>query len=159
MSEWLLAVFFFALGGPLLSELEKKKSWIWCWVDFVNLDFVWVLCYCEAACDFNIHALGHVCVCVRVCAAPPTGCQVSGPWDSAAMDGLSELVQDLRLCSQGLNQLDRQALKQSWGDPRGLFLDRNSKCLLSSAVSAWRGGKMRRGCGVTAALHHWHLIF
>uniref|UniRef100_H3DIT7 Tonsoku-like protein n=1 Tax=Tetraodon nigroviridis TaxID=99883 RepID=H3DIT7_TETNG len=40
------------------------------------------------------------------------GCQVSGPWDAAALDGLSDLVQDLRLCSQALNKLDRQALKQ-----------------------------------------------
>uniref|UniRef100_UPI0037E8D1BE tonsoku-like protein n=1 Tax=Semicossyphus pulcher TaxID=241346 RepID=UPI0037E8D1BE len=67
------------------------------------------------------------------------GCQVSGPWDSAALDGLSELVQDLRLCSQGLNKLDRQALKQSWDNSRsrdGRFFDRNSKCLLSAAASS-----------------------
>ncbi|TMS21560.1 Tonsoku-like protein [Larimichthys crocea] len=62
------------------------------------------------------------------------GCQVSGPWDSACLDGLSELVQDLRLCSQGLNKLDRQALKQSWDSSRshGHFIDRKSKCLLSA---------------------------
>ncbi|KAM9341128.1 tonsoku-like protein [Symphorus nematophorus] len=66
------------------------------------------------------------------------GCQVSGPWDSAGLDGLSELVQDLRLCSQGLNKLDRQALKQSWdcSRSRGLFIDRNSKCLISAAASS-----------------------
>ncbi|XP_076605193.1 tonsoku-like protein [Chaetodon auriga] len=65
------------------------------------------------------------------------GCQVSGPWDSACLDGLSELVQDLRLCSQGLNKLDRQALKQSWDNSRshGHFIDRKSKCLLSAASS------------------------
>ncbi|XP_074547775.1 tonsoku-like protein [Halichoeres trimaculatus] len=38
------------------------------------------------------------------------GCQVFGPWDSEGLDGLSGLIQDLRLCSQGLNKLDRQAL-------------------------------------------------
>uniref|UniRef100_A0A3P9Q8L8 Tonsoku-like protein n=1 Tax=Poecilia reticulata TaxID=8081 RepID=A0A3P9Q8L8_POERE len=40
-------------------------------------------------------------------------CQVSGPWSSEELDGLSELVQDLRLCSQGLNKLDRDALRHS----------------------------------------------
>ncbi|XP_042244938.1 tonsoku-like protein [Thunnus maccoyii] len=66
------------------------------------------------------------------------GCQVSGPWDSAGLDGLSELVRDLRLCSQGLNKLDRQALKQSWDNSQshGRFLDRNAKCLLSAAASS-----------------------
>uniref|UniRef100_A0A8P4GG08 Tonsoku-like protein n=1 Tax=Dicentrarchus labrax TaxID=13489 RepID=A0A8P4GG08_DICLA len=70
------------------------------------------------------------------------GCEVSGPWDSAGLDGLSELVQDLRLCSQGLNKLDRQALKQSWDSnrSRGHFIDRDSKCLLSAAASS-RGRK------------------
>ncbi|XP_042356815.1 tonsoku-like protein [Plectropomus leopardus] len=64
------------------------------------------------------------------------GCAVSGPWDSADLDGLSELVKDLRLCSQGLNKLDRQALKQSWdaSRPHGHFIDRNSMCLLSAAA-------------------------
>ncbi|XP_070776908.1 tonsoku-like protein [Enoplosus armatus] len=65
------------------------------------------------------------------------GCQVSGPWDSAGLDGLSELVKDLRLCSQGLNKLDRQALEQSWDSrSRGLFIDRKGKCLLSAAASS-----------------------
>ncbi|XP_069008460.1 tonsoku-like protein isoform X1 [Embiotoca jacksoni] len=66
------------------------------------------------------------------------GCQVSGPWDSEGLNGLSELIQDLRLCSQGLNKLDRQALKQSWDKSRshGHFLDRNTKCLLSAAASS-----------------------
>ncbi|CAB1432486.1 unnamed protein product [Pleuronectes platessa] len=66
------------------------------------------------------------------------GCQVSGPWDSSALDGLSELVKDLRLCSQGLNKLDRQALKQSWNNSQshGLFIDRKAKCLLSTAASS-----------------------
>uniref|UniRef100_G3P3J2 Tonsoku-like protein n=1 Tax=Gasterosteus aculeatus aculeatus TaxID=481459 RepID=G3P3J2_GASAC len=61
-------------------------------------------------------------------------CEVSGPWDGAGLAGLSELVKDLRLCSQGLNKLDRQALKQSWetSRSRGRFVDRNSKCLLSA---------------------------
>uniref|UniRef100_A0A3B5ATD8 Tonsoku-like protein n=1 Tax=Stegastes partitus TaxID=144197 RepID=A0A3B5ATD8_9TELE len=62
------------------------------------------------------------------------GCQVSGPWDAHGLDGLSELVQDLRLCSQALNKLDRQALKQSW--EHGSFLDRSNKCLLSAAASS-----------------------
>ncbi|XP_058472275.1 tonsoku-like protein [Solea solea] len=70
------------------------------------------------------------------------GCQVWGPWDSAGLDGLSELVKDLRLCSQGLNKLDRQALKQSWGDgsdggrSRGHVVDRRAKCLLSVVASS-----------------------
>ncbi|KAM4625981.1 tonsoku-like protein [Polymixia lowei] len=65
------------------------------------------------------------------------GCQVSGPLDSASLEGLSEQVRDLRLCSQGLNKLDRQALQQSWhcGQPHGRFLDRNTKCLLSAPPS------------------------
>ncbi|XP_034077778.1 tonsoku-like protein isoform X3 [Gymnodraco acuticeps] len=66
------------------------------------------------------------------------GCEVCGPWDTAGLDGLSELVQDLRLCSQGLNKLDRQALKQSWDSSRspGRFIDRNSRCLLSTPASS-----------------------
>ena len=70
--------------------------------------------------------------------ASPSGCQVSGPWDSASLNGLSELVRDLRLCSQGLNKLDRQALKQSWDNSQshGHFLDRIAKCLLSAAASS-----------------------
>ncbi|XP_076013393.1 tonsoku-like protein [Genypterus blacodes] len=66
------------------------------------------------------------------------GCQISGPWDSTGLEGLSEQVRDLRLCCQGLNKLDRQALKQSWGrDPtRGHFLDRNTKCLISAVGSS-----------------------
>ncbi|KAJ4939475.1 hypothetical protein JOQ06_028923 [Pogonophryne albipinna] len=66
------------------------------------------------------------------------GCEVCGPWDTAGLDGLSELVQDLHLCSQGLNKLDRQALKQSWDCSRspGRFIDRNSRCLLSTPASS-----------------------
>ncbi|XP_068194803.1 tonsoku-like protein [Antennarius striatus] len=66
------------------------------------------------------------------------GCQLSGPWDSADLHDLSALVQDLRLCSQGLNKLDRQALKQSWlsSHSHGHFIDRSSKCLLSAAASS-----------------------
>ncbi|TDG98848.1 hypothetical protein EPR50_G00205250 [Perca flavescens] len=66
------------------------------------------------------------------------GCDVTGPWDSAGLDGLSELVKDLRLCSQGLNKLDRQTLKQSWDSSpsHGHFIDRHSKCLLSAAASS-----------------------
>uniref|UniRef100_A0A673CSH3 Tonsoku-like protein n=1 Tax=Sphaeramia orbicularis TaxID=375764 RepID=A0A673CSH3_9TELE len=62
------------------------------------------------------------------------GCQVSGPWDGAGLDGLTELVRDLRLCSQVLNKLDRRALKQSWDDDgrsHGHFVDRNAKFLLT----------------------------
>ncbi|XP_013870324.1 tonsoku-like protein [Austrofundulus limnaeus] len=64
------------------------------------------------------------------------GCQVSGPWDHGALDGLSGLVKDLRLCSQSLNKLDRDALKQSWhtGHSDAHFLDRNAKFLLSAAT-------------------------
>ncbi|XP_056152247.1 tonsoku-like protein [Lampris incognitus] len=65
------------------------------------------------------------------------GCQVSGPWDSASLEGLSEWVRDLRLCSQGLNKLDRQALQQSWdcGQQHGCLLDRNAKYLISADPS------------------------
>lgn len=69
----------------------------------------------------------------------PPGCQVSGPWGSADLDGLPELVQELRLCSQSLNKLDRQSLKQCWdktSQSRGHFTDRNSRCLLSVAAAA-----------------------
>uniref|UniRef100_A0A8D3BEK3 Tonsoku-like protein n=1 Tax=Scophthalmus maximus TaxID=52904 RepID=A0A8D3BEK3_SCOMX len=61
------------------------------------------------------------------------GCPVSGPWDSAGLDGLPELVKDLRLCSQGLNKLDRQALKQRWenSQPPGHFVDRKAKSALA----------------------------
>uniref|UniRef100_A0A3P9A3B5 Tonsoku-like protein n=1 Tax=Esox lucius TaxID=8010 RepID=A0A3P9A3B5_ESOLU len=64
------------------------------------------------------------------------GCQVVGPWDSAGLDGLSELVQDLRLCSQRLNKLDREMLQQTWGSRPGVrFLSRDAKCLLTAAPS------------------------
>ncbi|KAF3701144.1 Tonsoku-like protein NF-kappa-B inhibitor-like protein 2 [Channa argus] len=55
----------------------------------------------------------------------------------ADADGLSELVKDLHLCCQGLNKLDRQALKQSWDNcqSHGHFIDRHTKCLLSAAAS------------------------
>ncbi|XP_054909546.1 tonsoku-like protein isoform X2 [Poeciliopsis prolifica] len=55
------------------------------------------------------------------------GCQVSGPWSSEELDGLSELVQDLRLCSQGLNKLDRDALRHSWGLQDGGCVNRNAR--------------------------------
>uniref|UniRef100_A0A1A8RH70 NF-kappa-B inhibitor-like protein 2 n=1 Tax=Nothobranchius rachovii TaxID=451742 RepID=A0A1A8RH70_9TELE len=66
------------------------------------------------------------------------GCQVSGPWDSYALDGLSTHVQELRLCSQSLNKLNRDALKQNWvkNHPDGCFLNQNSKFLLSAADSS-----------------------
>uniref|UniRef100_A0A8C7DJI2 Tonsoku-like protein n=1 Tax=Oncorhynchus kisutch TaxID=8019 RepID=A0A8C7DJI2_ONCKI len=65
------------------------------------------------------------------------GCQVAGPWDSCSLDGLSEQVQDLRLCSQRLNKLDREVLQQTWGQrtPVGHFLSRDAKCLLTVAPS------------------------
>nr|XP_015825417.2 tonsoku-like protein [Nothobranchius furzeri] len=66
------------------------------------------------------------------------GCQVSGPWDSYALDGLSTHVQELRLCSRSLNKLNRDALKQNWvkNHPDGCFLNQNSKFLLSAADSS-----------------------
>uniref|UniRef100_A0A3Q3LD85 Tonsoku-like protein n=1 Tax=Mastacembelus armatus TaxID=205130 RepID=A0A3Q3LD85_9TELE len=66
------------------------------------------------------------------------GCQVSGPWDSMDVDGLSQLVKELCLCSQWLNKLDRQVLKQSWNNSQsnGRFIDRNNKCLLAAAASS-----------------------
>lgn len=78
-----------------------------------------------------------------------SGCQVSGPWNSDELDDLTELVQDLHLCSQGLNKLDREALKQSRDktQPHGHFLDRNAKFLLSAASSSWR-----------SVLHWWQQI-
>ncbi|XP_056283298.1 tonsoku-like protein [Pseudoliparis swirei] len=88
-------------------------------------------------------ALHNILASLREACRPLTllnlqGCEVSGPWDSGGLDGLSELVKDLRLCSQGLNKLDRQALKQSWDTSRsrGHFIDRNSKCLLTAATSS-----------------------
>ncbi|XP_061700223.1 tonsoku-like protein [Syngnathoides biaculeatus] len=62
------------------------------------------------------------------------GCQVSGPLDSEDLDTLPELVQELRLCSQGLNKLDRQTLKQSWTSrkPHSYFLDRKAAFFLST---------------------------
>ncbi|XP_077395947.1 tonsoku-like protein [Festucalex cinctus] len=66
------------------------------------------------------------------------GCQLLGPLASEDLDTLSELVQDLRLCSQGLNKLDREALKQSWTSrqPHGDFVDRKAACFLSTAASS-----------------------
>ncbi|XP_072545535.1 tonsoku-like protein [Salminus brasiliensis] len=58
------------------------------------------------------------------------GCQVCGPWDVGCLDGLSERVQDLRLCSQRLNKLDQQILQKNWP---GHILTQSSKCLLSTA--------------------------
>uniref|UniRef100_A0A8C4T122 Tonsoku-like protein n=1 Tax=Erpetoichthys calabaricus TaxID=27687 RepID=A0A8C4T122_ERPCA len=42
-----------------------------------------------------------------------TGCQVSGPWSGISLDSLSSSIQDLRLCSQRLNKLDRKSLAHS----------------------------------------------
>ncbi|KAM8916057.1 LOW QUALITY PROTEIN: tonsoku-like protein [Spinachia spinachia] len=88
-------------------------------------------------------ALHNILVSLREARRPLTllnlqGCEVSGPWDGAGLASLSELVQDLRLCSQGLNKLDREALKQSWeaSRSRGRLVDRNSKCLLSADASS-----------------------
>ncbi|XP_057715541.1 tonsoku-like protein isoform X1 [Corythoichthys intestinalis] len=66
------------------------------------------------------------------------GCQLSGPLDCEDLHTLSEMVQDLRLCSQGLNKLDRQALKQNWASsqPHGYFVDRKAACFLSTAASS-----------------------
>ncbi|XP_047467921.1 tonsoku-like protein [Mugil cephalus] len=67
------------------------------------------------------------------------GCQVCGPWDGECVDAeLSELVRDLRLCSQSLNKLDRQTLKQNWDRSQtlGRVLDRHTKCLLATAASS-----------------------
>uniref|UniRef100_A0A3B3YPU3 NF-kappa-B inhibitor-like protein 2 n=1 Tax=Poecilia mexicana TaxID=48701 RepID=A0A3B3YPU3_9TELE len=64
------------------------------------------------------------------------GCQVSGPWSSEELDGLSELVQDLRLCSQGLNKLDRDVLRHSWGLQDGRCVNRNARFLLSTAAAS-----------------------
>ncbi|XP_061897522.1 tonsoku-like protein isoform X1 [Entelurus aequoreus] len=66
------------------------------------------------------------------------GCQVSGPLGGEDLDGLAELVQDLRFCSQGLNKLDREALKQTWtnSQPDGYFVNRKAACLLSSVASS-----------------------
>ncbi|XP_036450133.1 tonsoku-like protein [Colossoma macropomum] len=58
------------------------------------------------------------------------GCQVCGPWDVACLDGLSEWVQNLQLCSQRLNKLDQEILQKNWP---GHIMTRNSKCLLSTA--------------------------
>ncbi|XP_065109970.1 tonsoku-like protein [Paramisgurnus dabryanus] len=61
------------------------------------------------------------------------GCQVSGPWGDLNLDSLSDHIRDLRLCSQSLNKLDQNALRQSWEnrtDPVHVF-SRESKCLLT----------------------------
>ncbi|KAJ7989205.1 hypothetical protein DPEC_G00317090 [Dallia pectoralis] len=64
------------------------------------------------------------------------GCEVAGPWDSASLDGLSEQVRDLQLCSQRLNRMDREALQHTWGSrPGAHFLSRGAKCLLTTAPS------------------------
>ncbi|XP_024121974.1 tonsoku-like protein isoform X1 [Oryzias melastigma] len=80
---------------------------------------------------------------LRVASRPLTllnlkGCQVSGPWSSEELEDLAELVQDLHLCSQGLNKLDRDVLKQIWdrSQPHGRLLDRNSKCMISVAAAS-----------------------
>jgi hypothetical protein len=84
------------------------------------------------------------CICLSLCPSNLfhlsfSGCQVAGPWDSCSLDGLSEQVQDLRLCSQRLNKLDREVLQQTWGQrtPMGHFLSRDAKCLLTVAPSLW----------------------
>ncbi|KAM9708437.1 tonsoku-like protein isoform 1-T1 [Menidia menidia] len=85
--------------------------------------------------------LHSILKCIRQAARPLAhlnlqGCQVSGPWDVEGLDNLSELVRDLRLCSQSLNKLDRQTLKQSWdtAGPHGHCVDRSAKYLLSAAA-------------------------
>ncbi|KAI1895045.1 hypothetical protein AGOR_G00102230 [Albula goreensis] len=63
------------------------------------------------------------------------GCQVTGPWDSVCVDSLSSCVCDLRLCSQRLNKLDRQALLEGWAGREASVLSRNTKCLVRAAPS------------------------
>lgn len=99
--------------------------------------------YCRK-CDRNVNKVaGNSRACNPDCgcwwAVCVTGCHVSGPWDTGALDGLAELVQDLRLCSQALNKLDRQALKQSWNGSTHNVIDQNSKWLLSAAALSWGG--------------------
>uniref|UniRef100_A0A3B4A7G0 Tonsoku-like protein n=1 Tax=Periophthalmus magnuspinnatus TaxID=409849 RepID=A0A3B4A7G0_9GOBI len=62
------------------------------------------------------------------------GCQVSGPWDSTGLDGLRDVVQDMRLCSLTLNKLDRDGLRHLWDTP-GHFVDRSAKCLMTALSS------------------------
>ncbi|TRY91787.1 hypothetical protein DNTS_021911 [Danionella cerebrum] len=61
------------------------------------------------------------------------GCQVSGPLGEECLDALSDHIQDLRLCSQGLNKLDQHALQQSWRRrSEGVRVySQSSKCMLS----------------------------
>ena len=59
----------------------------------------------------------------------PTGCGVSG--DSAGLEGLTEQVKDLRLCSQGLNKLDREALRRGLG-PSARVYDRGARLRISA---------------------------
>ncbi|XP_053700657.1 tonsoku-like protein isoform X1 [Synchiropus splendidus] len=63
------------------------------------------------------------------------GCEVSGPWVTSDLEGLPELVRDLRLCCQGLNKLDRDVLRQSWNHPDGHVVDQRSKCHLAVMTS------------------------
>ncbi|XP_077477194.1 tonsoku-like protein isoform X1 [Stigmatopora argus] len=66
------------------------------------------------------------------------GCQLSGPLDSVDLHTLSDLVKDLRLCSQGLNKMDRQALKENWTStqPHRYFVDKKAACFLSTVSSS-----------------------
>ncbi|XP_030212430.1 tonsoku-like protein isoform X1 [Gadus morhua] len=57
------------------------------------------------------------------------GCGVSG--DSAGLEGLTEQVKDLRLCSQGLNKLDREALRRGLG-PSARVYDRGARLRISA---------------------------
>lgn len=62
------------------------------------------------------------------------GCQVCGPWDSSGLDGLTELIRDMRLCSVTLNKLDREVLKHQWDTP-GHLVDRGAKFLMAALPS------------------------
>uniref|UniRef100_A0A8C5CVL3 Tonsoku-like protein n=1 Tax=Gadus morhua TaxID=8049 RepID=A0A8C5CVL3_GADMO len=59
------------------------------------------------------------------------GMQCITPWDSAGLEGLTEQVKDLRLCSQGLNKLDREALRRGLG-PSARVYDRGARLRISA---------------------------
>lgn len=121
------------LKGVPRPELRSNSTCLF----RVIVDLFYDFCDVLEVITVGIHFLFFACSQFSKLCFFSAGCQVSGPWSSKDLEDLAELVQDLHLCSQGLNKLDRDVLKQIWdrSQPQGRFLDRNSKFLLSAAAS------------------------
>ncbi|XP_068094261.1 tonsoku-like protein [Hyperolius riggenbachi] len=59
-----------------------------------------------------------------------TGCRIQGPLGTSGLDGVSSLLQGLRLASLSLSRKDKEALAQAWSRSDSLVVDRHNKLFL-----------------------------